>query len=106
MKFYVTNLFIWKHFHDSADSFLLPIPGHVADFEDSAHPESSAETFYQLQTQKRERIKYDSRQLRELEAAFAISQYPSATERDQLAKKIGVTESRIQVHGYETDRNY
>lgn len=86
--------------------FLSSILGQVADFEDSAHPESSAEAFYQLQTQKRERIKYNSHQLRELEAAFAISQYPSATERDQLAKKIGVTESRIQVHGYETDRNY
>ena len=86
-------------------TFLLPILGHGADSEDSAHPESqSAEALYPLQTQKRERIKYNSHQLRELEAAFAINQYPSATERDHLATKIGVTESRIQVHGYETDR--
>ena len=37
--------------------------------------------------------------MKELEAAFAINQYPSAAERDQLAAKIGVTESRIQVTG-------
>ena len=61
------------------------------------HDESSAEVIYPLQTQRRERIKYNSQQMRELEAAFAVNRYPSATERDQLATKIGVTESRIQV---------
>ena len=53
--------------------------------------------FSLLQTQKRERIKYSKKQLKELEVAFAVNQYPSAAERDQLAAKIGVTESKIQV---------
>jgi len=69
---------------------------HVPNLED-LHDESSAEVIYPLQTQRRERIKYNSQQMRELEAAFAVNRYPSATERDQLATKIGVTESRIQV---------
>ncbi|XP_078374811.1 protein gooseberry-like [Oculina patagonica] len=58
--------------------------------------ENSCEPF-PLQIQRRERIKYTSHQLRELEAAFKINQYPSASGRDQLAREIGVTESRIQV---------
>ena len=53
--------------------------------------------FSPLQTQKRERIKYSEKQLKELEAAFVVNQYPCAAERDQLAAKIGVTESKIQV---------
>ena len=66
------------------------------DVEDSHS--SSAEVVYPLQTQRRERIKYTSNQLRELKSAFAINRYPSASERDQLATKLGVAESRIQVY--------
>lgn len=58
---------------------------------------SSREVLPPLQTQKRERIKYTSDQLHELESAFAVNQYPSITERDHLAARLGVTESRIQV---------
>lgn len=58
---------------------------------------SSREVLPPLQTQKRERIKYTSDQLYELESAFAVNQYPSITERDHLAARLGVTESRIQV---------
>lgn len=43
-------------------------------------------------------MKYTSNQLQDLEAAFAVNQYPSSSERDQLAKKLGVEESRIQVN--------
>ena len=70
----------------------------MLEFKDLSDPESSSEMFSLLQTQKRERIKYSKRQLTELEAAFVVNQYPSAAERDQLAAKIGVTESKIQVH--------
>lgn len=80
----------------SENSFSLRILEFVPDCEEPSST-SFAEVFHPLQTQKRERIKYDNNQLRELEAAFAINQYPSATERDQLAAKTGVTESRIQV---------
>lgn len=69
----------------------------VSEIQYSSDPESSSEMFSLLQTQKRERIKYSEKQLKELEAAFVVNQYPCAAERDQLAAKIGVTESKIQV---------
>ena len=59
--------------------------------------EKSRETF-PLRTQRKERIKYKSHQLHELKAAFKINQYPTVSEREHLAKKIGVTESQIQAH--------
>ncbi|XP_074630568.1 paired box protein Pax-3-B-like isoform X2 [Acropora palmata] len=68
----------------------------VSEIQYSSDPESSSEMFSLLQTQKRERIKYSEKQLKELEAAFVVNQYPCAAERDQLAAKIGVTESKIQ----------
>ncbi|XP_068694287.1 paired box protein Pax-3-B-like [Montipora foliosa] len=68
-----------------------------SEFEGSYQESSIEEIKFPLQTQKRARIKYNEQQVKELEAAFAINQYPSAAQRDQLAAKIGVTESRIQV---------
>lgn len=65
--------------------------------ENIQNAEDSHETF-PLRIQKRERIKYTSCQLHELETAFKGNQYPSVSEREHLARKIGVTESRIQVH--------
>ena len=70
---------------------------NVPEFEGSYQEFSIEEIQFPLQTQKKDRIKYNQQQLNELEAAFAVNQYPSAAERDQLAAKIGVTESRIQV---------
>jgi len=64
--------------------------------ENIQNAEDSHETF-PLRIQKRERIKYTSCQLHELETAFKRNQYPSVSEREHLARKIGVTESRIQV---------
>ena len=58
--------------------------------------ENSRETF-PLRTQKKKRIKYTSHQLDELKAAFTINQYPTMSGREHLARKIGVTESQIQV---------
>ncbi|KAJ7365676.1 Paired box protein Pax-3 [Desmophyllum pertusum] len=63
---------------------------NVQDAEGSCDP-------FPLQIHRRERTKYTSHQLRELEAAFEINRYPSASGRDQLGRKIGVTEARIQV---------
>ncbi len=70
---------------------MFAITENIQDAENSCEP-------FPLQIQRRERIKYTSHQLRELEAAFKINQYPSASGRDQLAREIGVTESKIQVH--------
>lgn len=71
--------------------FLLGIIENIQNAEDSR------ETF-PLRIQKRERIKYTSYQLHELETAFKMNQYPSVSGREHLARIIGVTESRIQVN--------
>ena len=71
----------------------------MAVTENTQDAEDSRETF-PLRIQRRERIKYTSHQLHELETAFKINQYPSVSGREQLARKIGVTESRIQVQCY------
>lgn len=75
----------------------ISTPEIVSEIQYSSDPDASSEMFSLLQTQKRERIKYSEKQLKELEAAFVINQYPCSAERDQLAAKIGVTESKIQV---------
>ena len=71
----------------------------MAITENIQDTEDSRETF-PLRIQRRERIKYTSHQLHELETAFKVNQYPSLSGREHLARKIGVTESRIQVHSY------
>ncbi|KAL9987083.1 hypothetical protein ACROYT_G001326 [Oculina patagonica] len=48
--------------------------------------ENSCEPF-PLQIQRRERIKYTSHQLRKLEAAFKINQYPSASAKRSVGKR-------------------
>ena len=40
-----------------------------------------------FQTQRRERIKYNSHQLGELEEAFAVNRYPSPSERNSFGEK-------------------
>ncbi|XP_020625859.1 paired box protein Pax-6-like [Orbicella faveolata] len=64
--------------------------------ENTQDAEDSRETF-PLRIERRERIKYTSHQLHELETVFRINQYPSVSGREHLARKIGVTESQIQV---------
>ncbi|XP_073240597.1 protein gooseberry-like [Porites lutea] len=70
--------------------------GNFLDLDEDSHC-SSAEVFYPLKSERRKRIKYTRNQQLELEAAYATNQYPSASERDQLAAKLGIAESRIQV---------
>ena len=71
--------------------------GNFLDLDEDSHS-SSVEVFYPPTSQRRKRIKYTRNQQLELEAAYATNQYPSASERDQLAAKLGIGESRIQVH--------
>lgn len=52
---------------------------NVPEFEGSYQEFSIEEIQFPLQTQKKDRIKYNQQQLNELEAAFAVNQYPSAS---------------------------
>lgn len=46
---------------------------------------------------RRNRTKFMPQQIREMEAAFCKTQYPDVLMREEMGKRLDITESRIQV---------
>ena len=60
-------------------------------------PSVAGEECLLIRRQRRQRAKYTSRQLHDLEVEFERNPYPNAWDRETLARKLGIHETRIQV---------
>ena len=76
----------------------LPSPAIINSNNNSSSSSSNNSSGHNIRLyQRRNRTKFTAEQVEELEKAFEKTQYPDALTREELAERLHISESKIQV---------